>query len=206
MAVAGLAPIAAYNARFIALWAPRGFAATPGEAAAITLVASANALMFALASLWCWSFTAAGEARKLVPVTLASTAVNFAASVALTRGLGMVGPLLGTASASLLVQSWYLPRMLRREFGIRPPALAAAVLRPLAWGVPYGAGLWALARAWPPSGWVGLAAAAAAGCSGSLALSYLAVLGPADRLAWRSRLAAILPARAVPDGTTTPAA
>jgi O-antigen/teichoic acid export membrane protein len=192
LGVAGLGPIVAYNRPFVALW----MGARPGRPAyagdAVIAAAAANAWLLAVVSLWGWCFTGTGQIRRLVAPALVGAAVNLAASVALARALGPVGPLLGTTVAMLGVSLWWVPLELRRAFGTPPGALARALAAPLAAGLPYGLGLRWLAAAHRPSGWPGLVAAMAAAAAGFLALSAFPVLlDPAARARWRGRLAAL---------------
>jgi O-antigen/teichoic acid export membrane protein len=184
LGVAGLAPVVAYNRHFIGLWmGPGNFA---GEWVAV--VAAINALLLASLSLWNWCFSGTGQLRRVVGAAAVGTAINLAASVLFTWGLGPVGPLLGTMVSFLAVNLWYMPLQLRRTFGtpLRPLALALGV--PLAWGLPYAAALWWAAHAHSPRGWPGLALEMGLAALGFLAFSYAALLGPADRAVWRARL------------------
>ncbi len=189
LGLAVLAPIVAYNRHFLALWVGPGL--DGGDA--VVVVAAANTLVQAILSLWNWCFGGTGKVRQMVVPYMAVTALNLAASVALTPRLGLVGPLLGTLLAGLLAEFWYLPVMLRRTFGVAPAALIRAVAVPLAWGVPYAAGLWWIARNHRPWGWVGLAAEMGGAAVVFLGLGAYAILGPSDRARWRRRLADFWP-------------
>jgi O-antigen/teichoic acid export membrane protein len=192
LGVAGLGPIVAYNRHFVDLWmgAPPGRAGYGGDA--VIAAAAANAWLLAVVSLWGWCFTGTGQIRRLVAPTVVGAAVNLAASIALTRRLGLLGPLLGTTVALLAVHLWWVPLRLRRAFGTPLRPLAWALAAPLAAGLPYGLGLWWLAHAHRPAGWPGLAAEMAAAALGFLALSALPVLlDPAGRALWRVRLAGL---------------
>jgi O-antigen/teichoic acid export membrane protein len=192
LGVAGLGPIVAYNHPFFDLWmGPRmghgGYGGDP-----VIALAAVNAWLLAVVSLWGWCFTGTGQIRRLVLPTVLGALVNLAASVALTWRLGLVGPLLGTTVAFLAVNLWWTPVLMRRTFGTPPGPLARALAGPLAGGLPYGAGLWWLARLHPPAGWPGLIAAMGLAPLGFLAVAALLVLlDPADRALWRVRLAGV---------------
>lgn len=187
LAVATLVPIVAYGRAFFDLWVGgRGLTDYAGDL--VVGVAAVNALLVALHSLWGWCLHGTGQARLLVAPALIGTALNLAIGLLLTRRLGPVGPLLGTLVSSLAVALWWEPLLLRRRFGASPRALAAAVARPLAWGLPFAAGLRWFAGGHRPWGWAGLAAEMGAAAAGFLALSYFVVLGPTDRDLWRGRL------------------
>ena len=108
--------------------------------------------------------------RVLVPMTIVSSVVNVALSVALTPRLGIVGPLLGTLIAVSTTSFWYLPVLLQREFGIRTTHLLGAALTPIASGALFGAGLVWISTNFPPTGWVTLGAEMS-----SAALAFLAL-------------------------------
>jgi O-antigen/teichoic acid export membrane protein len=191
--VAALGPIVAYNRHFFRLWmgARMGPAGYGGDA--VIALAAVNAWLLAVGSLWGWCFTGTGQIRLLVLPTVLSALLNLTASLALTRHLGLVGPLLGTTVASLAINFWLVPVLMHRAFGTPLGALAWALGPPLAWGLPYGAGLWWLARAHRPAGWPGLIVAMGTAALGFLAFAALALLDPAHRALWRARLAGLWP-------------
>lgn len=192
LGVAGLVPAFAFNRAFFDLWMPGR--AYGGDL--VALVAAANTLLWAVASLWGWCFAGLGRVGRTLPAQAAGAALNLGASLWLTRRLGLVGPLLGTTVALAGVQLWALPALLRRDHGVPIRRLLGAVAGPLAIGLPAGAALWSLARWRPPTGWASLAAAVAGSASGLLLLSWLVLLDAASRSRWRHRLAAIRPGAA----------
>lgn len=183
LGAAALGPIVAYNHHFYKLWMPR-----EPYLAGVAPVAAANALLLGLVSFWSWCIVGAGRARQAVAPTAASAVVNLYASVALTGYLGAIGPLLGTLIAHLAVNLWALPVLLRKLFDVDPLALLLAAGRPLAWGVPYAAGLWWLARVHTPPGWPGLVAEMGLAALGFLGLAWRVVLSPDERTVWKERL------------------
>ena len=153
LSLAALVPIAAYNQAFVRLWV--GEAHTAGTA--VTLLASVNALLLALVSLWGWCFSGTGQVALLVPVMLVGAALNIAISIAATFAIGVAGPLLGTTIGVTATTLWYLPLQLQRRFGTPAGSLARAVLAPSAWAVlPAALVVW-LSRTHPPEGWPALA-------------------------------------------------
>ena len=192
LGVAILGPIVAYNRHFFALWVPSQ--SYGGDL--VVLVAAANALLLGLSSLWNWCFVGTGQVRLVLPLVVAGSVLNLAASVSLTWWFrSMSGPLLGTTLAALAVNLWIMPLLLRQTFGVSLRALARAVATPLAWGVLYTSGLWWLANIHTPRGWLGLAAETGLAALGFLALAWFVLLNPTDRDLWRQRLSGLLPKR-----------
>ena len=189
LGVAALGPIIAFNGRFLALWV--GTSRNGGDLMA--LAAGVNALMLATLALWGWCLTGTGHAPQLVRPSLASAAINLSASVGLTYALGVAGPLLGTTTAFLAVNLWYLPVLLHKYFGTSLRDLFRAVIVPLAFGIPATFLLWLLVRSSPPPRWIPLALEM--GGSALLYLSFAArfLLAPEDRLIWRRRLSGAIP-------------
>jgi O-antigen/teichoic acid export membrane protein len=181
LGLAVLGPVAAYNRQFFDLWVGQKLVAYGGSA--VTVVASANAFLLGLFSLWGWCFAGTGQVRRLLGPTITGTVVNLAASLILTHQMGLVGPALGTLVANLTVNLWWLPILICRSFRISMRALFQAVAWPLVWGVPYALGLWWIAHSHHVWGWIGLAAEA-----GGAAVAFL-ILGellPASRwTCWR---------------------
>ncbi|MBX6314844.1 MAG: lipopolysaccharide biosynthesis protein, partial [Isosphaeraceae bacterium] len=188
LGVAALAPIVAYNRHFVLRWVGREMAG--GDM--IILVAALNALFQGVLSLWGWCFSGTTLIRRILAPTIAWSLINLAASVTLTWRLGPIGPLLGTTTSFVAAGLWGYAWELRRTFGVPLRSLAAAVLGPLAWGTPYAAGLWWLARTHRPWGYLGLAFEMGLAALGFLALAWAVVLGPDERALWRFRLAALV--------------
>jgi O-antigen/teichoic acid export membrane protein len=166
LGVAVLGPIVAYNGHFVSQWV--GIDHYAGDV--VTIVAGLGALLLAITTLWDWCFGGTAKVRVLVPMTIVSSVVNVALSVALTPRLGIVGPLLGTLIAVSTTSFWYLPVLLQREFGIRTTHLLGAALTPIASGALFGAGLVWISTNFPPTGWVALGAEMS-----SAALAFLAL-------------------------------
>ncbi|MDR3638166.1 MAG: polysaccharide biosynthesis C-terminal domain-containing protein [Isosphaeraceae bacterium] len=184
LGVAGMAPVVAYNHHFVALWV--GPARDGGLAIAVT--AAVNGVLLTLAMLFSVAFVSTGRVRLVAAPAAVGAVVNLLASVALSRALGPVGPLLGTTVATLAVSGWYLPWQLARVFGTPISGLVKALAVPLAWGLPYAYLLRLFAVAHPPRGWAGLIVAMGLGALVFLTFSICAILGPADRALWRARL------------------
>jgi O-antigen/teichoic acid export membrane protein len=189
LGVAGLGPVVAYNRHFMALWL--GPEANGGDL--LIAVAAFNALVIALNSLWYWCFSGTGQVRRMVPLAVASGLLNLAASIVFTSRFGLVGPLLGTTLAFTTLNLWLLPRYLRQTFGTSPMLLAKAVIVPLAWGMPFVAGLWLISGSHRPWGWLGLAAEMGLGAVMFLGLAMVLIFGPEERAAWLSRLKGLRP-------------
>ena len=175
-----LVPIFAFNRRFVELWiGPDHYA---GEA--VSMLAVGNALLLSLFSMWGWLFGGTGQVRRVVPLSLAATSINIVVSVVATSKWGLVGPLLGTTAAVMLVHSWCLPMLLRRHFGIPLAALARAALMPLLLGTPCAVAVRSVALLRPRYGWHELMASIA-GCGAVyFGLSVWLLLAPtSDRCA-----------------------
>ncbi len=184
LAVSVLVPIAAYNHAFIALWV----GAPSYGGAPVTILASVNALLLALVSLWGWCFSGTGKVATLVPIMLASAAINLAVGITATFVIGLPGPLLGTAVAIATTTLWFLPRQLRRDFGTPVGALARAAAMPLVWGAAPSV-LIVLAAAWyPPAGWFALGSALAASFALLLGVWWFGELGGAERAHYAERV------------------
>lgn len=187
LSVVGLVPIAAYNHHFVVKWV--GTASFGGDA--ITILAAVNGYLLALVSLWGWCFSGTGRVAAIVPIMLASAALNLGLSVLATFWLGISGPLVGTLVGLTATAVWYLPLALERAFGTSPLALARAALTPVLWCAPAAAGIVWVARTHTPRGWVGLAAEMAAAALVLLVYWWFVVLHAEERahLAERVRIA-----------------
>ncbi|MFO0951447.1 MAG: hypothetical protein U0835_09915 [Isosphaeraceae bacterium] len=195
LAVAGLAPVIAYNHAFVRLWlGPDG----PDFVYAgdlVVVVASINVFLIAQQSLWAWCFAATGHVGRIVSVTVSAAVLNLSVSVSLTHILGVLGPLLGTTAAMTLIGMTALPVLLRRVFETPTGPLLRAVGGPLAWGVLLSSALYSVTRWHQPDRWVLLAAEMSAAAVASLAFSAVFLLTPEDRDLWKRRLRAMRPAR-----------
>lgn len=159
LAVIVLVPIAAYNHAFMALWV--GEAQYGGDL--VTVLGCINGLLLALVSLWGWCFSGTGMVATLVPMMLASAALNVVVSVVATMVTrSIAGPLIGTCAAITCTTLWYLPVQLQKHFGTPVAGLGRAVAGPLLWGAaPAAAILW-VARRLAPAGWLSLGGQVAA--------------------------------------------
>ncbi len=188
LGVAVLGPIAAYNHHFIRLWV--GPSADAGQA--VTLIACTNIWLWSIYSLWGWIMLGTGHIRRWVLYGIISTIFNITISILGTVAFGLVGPLLGTLTGFLLVNSWALPRVLMKTFEISPWRLWQTALTPLTWGLLYTAILWLVARTHSPWGWFGLAAEMGSAALGGLALWWTLSLNEDGRNQWRHRCRSII--------------
>lgn len=204
LSVAGLGPIVAYNRWFVSLWLGPSFA-YGGDLIIITT--AFNAFLLGQLTLWSWCFGATGQIQRVVRVSVVASAINLAASLILTRSLGLAGPLLGTTLASVTVGLWALPWLLKNTFGMSPWALARATALPLCWGLLFTAALWWVARRYPPSGWFALTAEMGLAALGLLLFGGATVLAnPDGRALWLLRLRTLRRGRALPTKATLPLA
>ncbi len=184
LGVACLVPLSVHNRRFMTLWV--GPARYGGES--LTIIASVNAIMLAVFSLWGWCVSGTGQIGEMTSAMVVQTVINFICSILLTRWFGMIGPLLGTLIAFLAVSMWYLPLLLRRLFGTSRRELAMAAAVPLSTALPYAIATEAVARAYPPSGWIALGTEIAVLGLCFAAASWLFILREDEKTLWRQRI------------------
>ncbi len=161
----------------------------------VVLVASLNALLSGVTTLWSFCFGGTGKIRFLIAPTLVATAINVAISFGATAGLqywagsryAIVGPLLGTTSVLVLVNIWAIPLLLRKTFGVSLRSLARAVFTPLLLGVPYATVLWYIVQSHPPRGWLSLAVGLGASCVGFFVVAWALLLNTEERDVWKKR-------------------
>lgn len=188
LGVAVLVPIAAHNERFVELWI--GSSHYAGNA--ITITVACNAFLLGLVTLWGWAFGGTGKVAALVPVNILSTSINLAVSVIFTLKLGLVGPLLGTLSATLLTSVWYVPVLLKRTFAVPLAGIGRAIVTPAAWGVPYALAVWWIAAITPGIGWFGLAGQMGAAVALYLSVAWMMVLNASERAVYAGRIRTLL--------------
>lgn len=185
LAAVGLGPVIAYNHAFFRLWANVG---EVYEGDFVVVVASVNVFLVSLQSLWCWCFTATGQVRRIVPLTIAGAVLNLSASIILVNYVGVVGPLLGTSLGLGLVGLWVLPLQLKWTFGTSPLSMVKAVLPSFIWALASASMLWWLTRFHQPTTWLALAFEMSVAALLSLAFSVAFLLSPEERSMWRARL------------------
>lgn len=190
LAAIGFVPVVAFNRPFVKLWLGDTDFVYGGDL--VVAVAALNAVLLAEHSLWAWCFTATGKVRQLLPLSVAATVLNLIASIAFTRRLGIVGPLLGTTVAFASVGLWLLVWRLNREFGTPVVALVSAVAAPTAAGAAVAGALWWLTFDHGPTSWLGIAAAMGVSALGMAGLSWVVLLTARDRDLWKQRLAPVL--------------
>ena len=190
LGTAALGPILVFNRSFMALWV--GSAKNGGDL--VVLVAVINAFLLSLLSLWGWCITGTGHAPRLVRMSIISAVINLTASVIFTYNLGVVGPLLGTTTAFMSVNIWYIPILLREYFGTSLRKLIWAALSPVVLGAPTTLALWYAVR-WltPRPGWIMLAMEMGVSAVFYLIIATGFLLGPADRALWRRRIVGAIP-------------
>jgi O-antigen/teichoic acid export membrane protein len=184
LGVAVLGPVAAYNHHFVRQWV--GASADAGEI--VTVLACANAWLWALFSLWSWPILGAGHIGRWAPYSAAFILVNVPMSVFATHLCGLPGPLIGSSTGFLLIDAWAMPRVLNRVFALSPTGLWRAALTPLWWGLPYAGAMWYLAHNHRPAGWAALGAEMAAATLGGLALWGRLGVSRELRSKWQSQL------------------
>jgi len=189
LAVAVLIPICAYDLNFIGLWVgPQRFG---GES--LVVLASLNAFLLAIFSLWTWCINGIGEVRMVMPGIAVQTAINFALSILLTLKLGLIGPVLGTTFGFLSVSIWYLPMLMHRRFDTRALDLFTAVGWPVASALPFAAIVWSLSRTLPVHGWFDMAAEMSVAALGYLVVWWAVGLSAGEKSLWRQRINLLIP-------------
>lgn len=188
LGLAVLTPVAVCNRFFVELWVGEDQYA----GAAVTGLACLNAWLWAIFALWGWALLGTGHIRRWVPYAVLSTLLNVVVSLIGTRMLGLVGPLIGTATGLLLVSSWALPRVLAGVFGIPARTLWQMALAPMRWGIPFMAALWLVARLAPPRGWTGVVAMGGLGAVAGLVCWWTLGLERRARAEWLGRVRAVL--------------
>jgi O-antigen/teichoic acid export membrane protein len=188
LGIAVMVPLAAFNRGFIALWVGPGCFAGDG----VTALAAVNGVVLAVSSLWGLVLSGAGHVRRLAPGTAASAALNITVSIVGTLVVGAPGPLLGTLSAMVFVNSWYFPMLLKRLLQVPMRPLLQAVAMPMAIGIPYAVTVWWFAHAHPPQGWFDLVVKMVGSALLYLAVAWAAIFTSDERAVWRLRLRLLL--------------
>jgi O-antigen/teichoic acid export membrane protein len=109
-----LLSIYVFNFSFIRLWT--GERQYAGHV--FTLVACLNAYFLPLLTLWGWSFNYSQLVEKIAPVMWAQTLINIGSSIALTKYLGIVGPIMGTLITYVFVTVIGLSVLMKKHFQI----------------------------------------------------------------------------------------
>jgi O-antigen/teichoic acid export membrane protein len=187
--VALLASAAVCNHDLVRLWVGEAYYA----GSTITWLATANAFFQSIFSLWGWVFGATGKIRVIVPMMLASAALNLGVSLLATWWLGAVGPLVGSFCMYTGYACWRWPTLVHTTFGVRPSVLVRAAAGPLLIGMPYALLLgWISQTAWQP-GWLELGLRATASVAGFFLLAWLFAFSREEQAVWKARLVHILP-------------
>jgi O-antigen/teichoic acid export membrane protein len=190
--VAALVPISIYNRYFITLWV----GADHYGGYLLTTIASINAFLLAVFSLWMWCVTSTGSIARLFVPYAVQTAINFVLSVIFTAEFGLIGPVLGTLVGLIAVSAWFLPRLLSDLFGIRPGLLLKAVGAPLLLGLPYLIGAAWMASSYGRSTWLAMALQMSLCALMYLAAAWLVLLDGSERSIWLGRLRVLFVHRA----------
>jgi O-antigen/teichoic acid export membrane protein len=188
MGLTFMVPIATYNYYFVELWVSNSRYGGVG----VGLLACCNGFLLGIFSLWWWCFTGTGNVSKIVPLALTWTTVNLAGSLISTHLFGLIGPLLGSFIAYLLISVWWTPLLLRQVFGTNLRQLFWAVAKPLGVGIPYAGLITWLAQTHRPWGWLGLAAEMVLSALLYLAIAWVLVFNHSERSQWSQRFKGLL--------------
>jgi O-antigen/teichoic acid export membrane protein len=197
LAVSTLVPIVAFNRAFLGVWMKAKFQPCPALDWVI-LVAAINAWLMGLISLWGWCISGTGQMGLLRRPAVASAILNLGLSLALCHALGVIGVLLGTTTALMAVNLWYLPMLLRRSFGVSIRSLAVASIGPVVVALPAAFACNWFARNQGAIGWIGLILEMSVGLGVTLALNLLLLFKAEDRRRWRARIAGLRRTKGTP--------
>jgi O-antigen/teichoic acid export membrane protein len=140
-----LVPIAAATESFVGLWVgPERFGG-----GLLVLSTAAFVWIHTLSALLGWPLITTGRVRSVLPIYFVGIPLNVAVSVFGSLWIGVAGPALGSAVSLAAVWFWWLPWLLRCEFGTPLRAVARAVAAPAAIGIPLGVALYLLAARFP---------------------------------------------------------
>ena len=183
LGVAAMAPLVAFNRTFISLWVgPQQYA---GDT--VTTLATLNAVLLAVISLWGLVVAGAGCVADMVPINLLAAAINVPVSIVFTFMLGISGPLWGTLLAFVGAYSWSVPRLLNRRFGTSIPEIARAVLLPFIVGAPYTIMISLWARTNQPRGWFDLILSMATASVAYVLVAWCTIFTRTERAFWIER-------------------
>jgi O-antigen/teichoic acid export membrane protein len=188
LGVATLIPVIAFNEAFVTRWL--GAQRFGGQA--LTLVAVLNAFLLSISSLWGWALNGTGRVEQIVRPFGIQTVVNLVMSIALTKALGLIGPMLGTTLGYLSVSIWYFPVLMHRAFGVSGGELRRAIAKPVLLGTPFGIATWMLARMYAPTGWLMLLAEMMLATACYLCAWWLVLLPKSERHLYTKRVAGVL--------------
>jgi len=149
LGLAALGTVSLLNPYFFLKWmGPKLYAGN-----AVNTLVCLSAWLWSVQSLWGWPIDASGNSKRPLPYAIASAALNLSVSIAATKLLGMQGPIIGTITAFLCIQSWSMPKILNQVFQVRQTQIVAAALRPLTWGIPHWLVWKTLVASFPPNNW-----------------------------------------------------
>ncbi|MBC7541003.1 MAG: hypothetical protein H7281_19435 [Bacteriovorax sp.] len=117
-----------FNHSFIRLWI--GEKEYAGHL--FTMVACLNAYFLPILSLWGWSFNYSQLVEKISPVMWAQASVNIVFSIALTKYLGVLGPITGSLVTYVFVTLIWLSILMKKYFQIPLLKLHLSWFLPLA--------------------------------------------------------------------------
>lgn len=188
LALAALVPLVALNGHFVRLWVGSQYDA----GLLVTGSACLNAFCLALISFWVWCFGGTGQIARVLPQKVGWSVLNLVASVALTLTVGVAGPVLGTLVSYAGVSFWMTPLQLQRTFHIPARAVLRAATVPLLYALPYAAGVYALARRFPPTHLLTVAVAGGAAAVGFLGVWWFFGFNDEERARNRERMRHLL--------------
>ena len=140
-----ISPAMALTPDFVRLWV--GVERYGGDL--LTVWTAGYVWVSTLVSLWGWPIITTGKLRVLLPSLMVGTVLNVGVSIACTIWFGVAGPAIGSSVTFALVYAWWLPVILRLEFGTPLRPLARAVAGPVLVALPLAAGVFSFVAAFP---------------------------------------------------------
>lgn len=183
-----LTPLAVLNPYFIKLWV--GTDMYSGDT--VTLLACANTSILALSSLWGYCLSAKGHLKDIQAFTIAYMILNVGLSFFFTYKLGVVGPLLGTFIAYVLVTLWSLPYLIQKFIGVSISKTYLALLPSLFLSVTFYFVFNWLISFYTIDSWFDLILNAAIASTLFCTMGWFLILDAENRKLWKLRFAKIL--------------
>ena len=185
-----LATFAAFNGVFVHLWVGSEYYGGGG----LTILTAVQTIVVAYFMFFSTTIDMAGDTRHRVVVSVPGAILNVVLSVYFGRRLGIYGVTLATVVAYMLGEAWYSPYLFCHRYRVSARAVVRETLRAIAIATPWALAVWFAVRlGGGAEGWIKLAAEFALAGILTLVYAWFLVLHRDDRIAWRVRVATMLP-------------
>jgi len=114
MGIATVVPVCLFNQNFVTLWV--GSDRYGGDSLSIVMAINAIALSFTVFSTWC--LTGTGMLKSVIRLTIVTSTLDVACTLAFTALLGRIGPVLGSCIVLCLISIPWHFRLLSEHFGL----------------------------------------------------------------------------------------